>query len=149
MRTAVIIVQKYVKRFLALRHARKRREAVKTIRRFLEGFITRNGPVTDLNKNFVEIAKKQWLIRLSKSLPQSLLYRTWPNCPYACKEASAHLEKYYGAYLSRKYRLKLTPERKAQFELKVLAENLFNSKSSYYMKNEGKKDVIDYLFFFR
>lgn len=128
MRTAVIVVQKYVKRFLALRHARKRREAVKTIRRFIEGFITRDGPVTEINRNFVEIAKKQWLMRLAKSLPQSILYRPWPMCPYTCKEASEHLEKYYGAQLSRKYRLKLTVERKKQFELKVLAESLFDSK---------------------
>lgn len=96
--------------------------------RFLEGFITRNGPVTDINKDFVEIAKRQWLLRLSKSLPKNILNRHWPACPHACREASALLEKLYEAQLSRIYRQKLTPERKKQFEMKILAESLFGRK---------------------
>lgn len=78
------------------------------------------------------IAKVQWLNRLSKSLPQSLLDRKWPPCPYVCKEASQTLEKMYGAHLSRVYRLNLTPERKEQLELKVLAEKLFDNKRKTY-----------------
>lgn len=90
--------------------------------------MTRNGPVTVENKAFMTLAKCEWLRRLAKSLPQDLLNRVWPPCPFVCREASVILEKYYGAHLSRVYRYKLTPERKSQFELKVLAESLFKGK---------------------
>lgn len=90
--------------------------------------MTRNGPITDENKAFMALAKKEWLRRLAKNLPQSILNRKWPPCPYICKEASQQLEQYYAAHLSRVYRLKLTPERKIQFEHKVLAEKLFKGK---------------------
>lgn len=71
------------------------------------------------------LAKKEWLKRLAKSLPQNILNRKWPACPYVCLETSKLLEKYYAAHMYRIYRLKLTPERKRQLELKVLAETLF------------------------
>lgn len=93
--------------------------------RLIKGYLTRNGPPTEINKDFIELAKAQWLIRLSKSLPLNILDRRWPPCPYTCTEASKLLEKYYRSHLSRVYRMKLTPERQAQFQLKVLAESLF------------------------
>lgn len=94
----------------------------------MKGFITRNDCPTEINKKFVALGKKNWLMRLSKSLPQSLLHRPWPSAPASCKEASAILERYYAAHLSRVYRMKLTPERKKGFELKILAESLFKGK---------------------
>lgn len=100
--------------------------------RFIKGFITRNGPITDENKAFMALAKKEWLLRLAKNLPQNILDRKWPACPYVCREASQLLEKYYAAHMSRVYRLKLTPERKRQLELKVLAEQLFKGIRKYY-----------------
>lgn len=90
--------------------------------------------MTDLNRNFVEIAKRQWLLRLSKSLPKNILHRQWPKCPFACREASELLERYYGAHMSRVYRLQLTPERKKQLEIKVLADNLFAGKRKLYAR---------------
>lgn len=82
------------------------------------------------------LAKKEWLKRLAKSLPQNILDRKWPPCPYVCRESSALLEKYYAAHMSRIYRLQLTPERKRQFELKVLAETLFKGyHKNYYNFN--------------
>lgn len=74
------------------------------------------------------MAKVEWLKRLARSLPKEILNRTWPPSPVVCREASAHLEKMHAAHLSRVYRLKLTPEMKKQFELKVLAEKIFKGK---------------------
>lgn len=54
--------------------------------RFIEGFITRDGPPTDINKSFIELAKSQWLIRLSKTLPSGILNNYWPPNPYSCRE---------------------------------------------------------------
>nr|XP_022903060.1 myosin-IB isoform X1 [Onthophagus taurus] len=132
MRQAAIIVQKYMRRHLAKKEAERRKAAVLVIRKFIKGFITRNGPVNDCNKDFVEMAKRNWLIRLSKSLPTNILKRTWPPCPHSCREASAHLEKYYASHMSRVYRKKLTPERKLAFEQKILAEKLFKGKKANY-----------------
>lgn len=132
MKEASVIMQKYIRMFIAKCRAKKRRRAANVLRNFIKGFITRNGPATDENKAFLELAKAQWLIRLSKSLPQNILNRTWPPCPHVCTEASQHLERLYGAHMSRVYRLKLTPEREAQFRLKVLAEKLFKDKKKSY-----------------
>lgn len=125
------MLQKWIRRYLAKKEAERRRKAVQTIRRFIEGFITRDGPVTDLNKKFVQLAKQQWLIRLSKSLPQKVLDKSWPACPHVCEEASGILHKYHRTHLSRVYRYKLTPEKKHAFELKVLAEKLLGGKKNY------------------
>lgn len=133
MKESAIIIQKYIRRKLAIRLAQRRRKAADTVRRFIKGFITRNGEPTEENRAFLGMAKVEWLLRLAKSLPKDILHRKpWPPSPYVCREASAYLEKLYGAHLSRVYRLKLTPEKKRQFELKVLAEQLFKDKKKSY-----------------
>ncbi|KAK9736480.1 Unconventional myosin tail, actin- and lipid-binding [Popillia japonica] len=132
MKKSAIIMQKYMRRHLAKKQAERRRKAVNVLRRFIKGFITRNDAPDEINKKFIAFGKKNWLMRLSKSLPTSLLHRPWPPSPASCKAASALLERYYAAHLSRVYRLKLTPERKRGFELKILAETLFKAKKNSY-----------------
>ncbi|KAJ8926330.1 hypothetical protein NQ314_021315 [Rhamnusium bicolor] len=109
---------------------------------FIKGFITRNGEPTEENRAFLSLAKVQWLNRLARSLPKNILHRKpWPPCPYVCKEASEYLEKLYAVHLSRVYRRNLTPERKRQFELKVLAEKIF--KGRYFcLKNDIQIKII-------
>lgn len=144
MKESAIIIQKNIRRFLAIRQAQKRRKAASTIRRFIKGFITRNGEPTEENRAFLCMAKVQWLRRLAKSLPKDILHRKpWPPSPYVCREASAYLEKLYGAHLSRVYRLKLTPERKQQFELKVLAEKIFKDKKKSYAASVPNLFIFD------
>ncbi|KAJ3661535.1 hypothetical protein Zmor_005928 [Zophobas morio] len=135
MKEASVIMQKYIRRFIAKCRAKKRRKAANVLRNFIHGFITRNGPATSENRAFLELAKAQWLLRLSKSLPQDILNRTWPPCPHVCQEASRYLERLYGAHLSRIYRRKLSPEREAQLRLKVLAEKLFKDKKNSYQSS--------------
>ncbi|XP_008200294.1 unconventional myosin IC [Tribolium castaneum] len=138
MKEASVIMQKYVRMFIAKCRARKRRRAANVLRNFIKGFITRNGPATEENKAFLELAKAQWLVRLSKNLPQNILRRTWPPCPHICIEASQHLERLYGAHMSRVYRLKLSPEREEQLRLKVLAEKLFKDKKKSYQASVSR-----------
>ncbi|XP_034942192.1 unconventional myosin IC isoform X2 [Chelonus insularis] len=145
MRQAAIILEKYVRRWIAKRKADRRRRAVQKIRRFIEGFITRNGPPTDINQSFIELAKFQWLIRLSKTLPPGVLNNYWPPCPYACREASEHLRVMYKKWKVRKYRLSLSEAEKKQFELKVLAEQLFKRKKNSYPKSIGPRFEEDRL----
>lgn len=125
MRRAAIVIQKWVRRYLAQLEREKRKKAAETIRRFIKGFITRNGPPNEDNLNFIEIAKSHWLKKLSTSLPKHVLDKSWPPCPFACKEASEHLHKMHRNHVARIYRLKLDPAKKKQIELKILAESIF------------------------
>ncbi|CAA9999891.1 unnamed protein product [Nesidiocoris tenuis] len=132
MRAAAIVIEKWTRRYLAQKQAERRRKAVKVIREFIKGFITRNGIETDLNRRFIRTTKVQWLLRLSKNLPKSLLDKSWPPSPAICAEASLELHPLYRRWLARKYRLGLDPERKKQLDLKVLAEALFKGKKKSY-----------------
>ncbi|CAG9863504.1 unnamed protein product [Phyllotreta striolata] len=132
MRESSIIIQKYIRRYLAKVEADRRRRAVIVIRKFIKGFITRNGPPTEENRSFLNMAKVEWLKRLARSLPTNILARSWPPAPYVCQEASERLRTMHGAHMSRVYRLNLLPEQKRQFELKVLAESLFKGKKKSY-----------------
>ncbi|KAK0178646.1 hypothetical protein PV327_007520 [Microctonus hyperodae] len=145
MREATIVFQKNYRRLRARREATKRRKAAATLRRFIEGFITRNGPQTNINASFIELAKSQWLIRLSKNLPEGVLNNYWPPCPYPCREASEHLRLIYKRWKARKYRLSLSDSEKKQFELKILAETLFKNKKKSYAKSLAPKFQIERL----
>ncbi|KAJ2949317.1 hypothetical protein O0L34_g6270 [Tuta absoluta] len=145
MRRAAIVIQKWVRRFLAQRLKERRRHAADVIRAFIKGFITRNGPETPENRRFLGIAKVHWLKRLSTQLPVKLLSTTWPPCPATCQEASKELHRLHRAHLARKYRLALTPQDKKQFELKVLAEKMFKGKKNSYPASVGDRFVDDRL----
>ncbi|XP_060803259.1 unconventional myosin IC isoform X1 [Amyelois transitella] len=145
MRAAAIIVQKWVRRFLAQKLKERRRWAAGVIRSFIKGFITRNGPETPENRRFLGIAKVHWLKRLSKQLPTKILDLSWPICPATCQEASKELQRLHRAHLSRKYRLALSPENKKQFELKVLAESIFKGKKNSYPSSIRERFVSDRL----
>ncbi|XP_014240343.1 myosin-IB isoform X2 [Cimex lectularius] len=132
MKEAAIMVEKWTRRYLAQRKASRRRHAVKIIRNFIEGFITRYGPVSDLNKRFIQTTKFHYLLRLSKSLPKSVLDDSWPKAPRVCQAASELLRPMHKRWLAMKYRLSLTPERKLQLDLKVLAEALFKDQKKSY-----------------
>lgn len=128
MRRSAIVIQKWVRRFLAQRERERRKKAAMTIRKFIKGFITRNGPPNEDNKNFIEIAKSHWLKKLATSLPKHVLDKSWPPCPFSCKEASEHLHRMHCNQLARKYRLSLNSDKKKQLEMKVVAESLFKGK---------------------
>nr|CAD7403468.1 unnamed protein product [Timema poppensis] len=145
MKESAVIIQKWIRRFLAQRLAEKRRKAAIVIRRFINGFITRNGPETEENRAFMELAKAQYLLRLTRSLPQKLLDNSWPPYPHVCKEASYHLQRMHKRWQARNYRKALAPEKKIQFELKILAESMFKDKKKSYEKSVGPFFIDDRL----
>ncbi|XP_028159823.1 unconventional myosin IC isoform X1 [Ostrinia furnacalis] len=145
MRAAAIVIQKWVRRFLAQRLKERRKKAADVIRAFIKGFITRNGPETPENRRFLGIAKVHWLKRLSTQLPRKILDLSWPQCPATCQEASKELHRLHRAHLSRKYRLALSPADKKQFELKVLAEKMFKGKKNNYPGSVRERFVEDRL----
>ncbi|XP_034658441.1 unconventional myosin IC isoform X1 [Drosophila subobscura] len=135
LRAQVIVLQSYCRRRLAQQAAKQRREAADKIRAFIKGFITRNDPPNGFNEDFIANAKRMWLLRLSKELPKKVLDKSWPSSPAHCQEASEYLHRLHRLHLARIYRLALTPQRKRQFELKVLAEKVFKGKKNNYAQS--------------
>ncbi|KAL5292703.1 MYO1H family protein [Megaselia abdita] len=132
LREQTIILQSFCRKYLAIQAFNKRREAANKIRAFIKGFITRNDAPNGVNENFIANMKRMWLTRLSKSLPKHVLDQSWPSAPKHCQEASTYLKRLHHLHLARIYRNKLSEEKKRQFEMKVLAEDLFKgNKKSY------------------
>ncbi|KAK3921911.1 Unconventional myosin IC [Frankliniella fusca] len=145
MREAAIQMQALARGFLARRRAERRRRAARTVRNFIEGFITRNGPPTDLNRRFIVLSKAEYLMRLSRTLPKSVLDKSWPPAPHHCAEASEILHKMHTSWLARKYCLGLAAARKRQLQLKLQAEELFKGKKKSYPQSVGPAFVEDRL----
>ncbi len=62
---------------------------------------------------FLNKMYENYLIRLSKNLPTTILNYTWPTCPKPLNEASVELEKLHRKSLVRNYCKKFTPEARA------------------------------------
>lgn len=132
IRASTIRIQTYCRRYLALREAERRREAVKKVRAFIKGFITRYDPPNGYNDAFIAHSKRLWLERLSRSLPDNVLNRKWIQAPPCCMEASLLLHRVHRRHLVRVYRQSLSPEKKRQLDLKVLAESVFRGRKQNY-----------------
>ncbi|XP_055379065.1 unconventional myosin IC isoform X2 [Condylostylus longicornis] len=142
-RANVIAVQTYCRRYLAIQELKRRRVAVRKIRDFIKGFTTRNDPPNGLNDAFIANSKRMWLMRLSRSLPKTVLDRSWPVAPTHCQEASKHLHRMHRLHLSRVYRLALSKPKKKQLELKVLSEDTFKGKKKSYPLTIGPWFIDD------
>ncbi|XP_054157929.1 unconventional myosin-Ic-like [Oppia nitens] len=132
MRQAVTVIASYWRRFLAIKLLARRRLAAHIIRTFIKGFITRNEPENDCNRAFVKNVRAEWLKRLSKQLPKSVLDKSWSNAPKCCLETSELLRKLHQRWLVRKYIKSISPERKRLMDEKVVAEELFRGKKISY-----------------
>ncbi|KAG0695254.1 Myosin-IB [Chionoecetes opilio] len=132
MRAAVTVLTKHWRRIAAKKVLARRKWAAGVIRAFVKGFITRNQAVNSTNARFQQLVKCEYLVRLSKALPQHVLNRKWPQPPSSCKEASKVLWDLHRTYLARKYVRALPPEKRVMFEEKVLAEQLFRGQKASY-----------------
>lgn len=135
MRAAAIVMEKWIRRHLAKKCAHRRRAAAKVVRGFIKGFITRHDAPTNLNHRFIQTTKAHFLIRLSKSLPKNVLDRSWPKPPKACEKASGLLRVMHLQHMVGRYCKSLSAERKAQMDLKVIAESLFKGKKKSYQSS--------------
>jgi myosin-1 len=132
MKHAAVKMESVVRMFIAKKLLERRRRAAQTIRRYIKGFMTRDGPPTEDNQRFIRYMKFNFLMTLKEHLPGSILDKSWPRAPRSLQQTSTLLHKLFIQNLARRYRLALTPDRKHQLTLKVLAESLFlNKKQSY------------------
>lgn len=137
IRESTIAIQTYCRRYLAIRAAQQRRDAAIRIRAFIKGFITRHEAPNGYNDSFIAHTKRMWLQRLAKSLPLNVLNNRWISAPANCAQASVMLRRIHRRHLVRVYRNTLTPERKRQLDLKVLAESVFRGRKSNYIESIG------------
>lgn len=132
LQLAVIVIAKHWRRVRAQRLLERRRKAAYRIRKFIKGFITRNQPASEENTDFIAYVRKSYLLLLAKHLPRSILDKSWPKSPGSMVEVSEQLHRLHTLHLVRKYVKGITPERKAQLDMKVTASEMFKGKKASY-----------------
>ncbi|TNM91950.1 hypothetical protein fugu_018962 [Takifugu bimaculatus] len=118
---------------MARKEREKRAWAVKVIKRFIKGFITRNQPLCTDNSEYLAYVRYSYLTRLRENLPKTVLEKdSWLTPPPIMQEASQLLKKLYIRHMVRKYVGEVTPQRKAQLQLKLQTSSMFKGKKENY-----------------
>ncbi|KAL6466119.1 hypothetical protein MHYP_G00262520 [Metynnis hypsauchen] len=117
--------------------ARKERErrawAVKVIKKFIKGYMTRGQAKTTDNSEYLAFVRQSYLNRLKDSLPKTVLDKTtWLTPPPVMKETSEILRQLHSRWLVRKYVRGITPQKKAQMQMKAVTSAIFKGKKDSY-----------------
>ncbi|XP_023664401.1 unconventional myosin-Ih-like isoform X1 [Paramormyrops kingsleyae] len=127
---------------LARRERQRRAWAVKVIRRFIKGFMTRNQPVCRENTEYLTFIRQSYLTRLKENLPKNVLDRkSWLTPPPLLKETSRLLRQLHTRLLVRKYVRGITAQQKAQLQMKSVTSALFKGKKESYPQSVPKPFV--------
>ncbi|KTF72463.1 hypothetical protein cypCar_00034826 [Cyprinus carpio] len=117
--------------------ARKERDrrawAVKIIKQFIKGYITRREAKTTDNSEYLAFVRQSYLNRLKDNLPKTVLDKTtWLTPPPVMTETSEILRQLNTRMMVRKYVQGITPQKKAQLQQKVVTSAIFKgNKDSY------------------
>ncbi|TSN57786.1 Unconventional myosin-Ic [Bagarius yarrelli] len=133
-----ILIQAWWRGILARRRALRRRQAADVIRRFIKGFMYRHQPRCPENEYFLDYVRYSFLMKLHRSLPKSVLDKSWPTPPPALTEASEHLRKLCMQNMVWKYCKSINPEWKHQLEQKSVASEIFKDKKDNYPQSVAK-----------
>ncbi|XP_028830567.1 unconventional myosin-Ih isoform X3 [Denticeps clupeoides] len=118
---------------MARKEKEKRAWAVKVIKKFIKGFMTRNQPACMDNSEYLAFVRQNYLTRLKDNLPKSILQRNaWLTAPPIMQEASRLLQKMYIRLMVRQYIRGISAQRKAQLQLKATASSLFRGRKENY-----------------
>ncbi|KAF6729527.1 Unconventional myosin-Ih [Oryzias melastigma] len=111
----------------------KREWAIKVIKKFINGYLNRGEAKTTDNSEYLAFVRQSYLNRLKDNLPKTVLDKTtWLTPPSVVKETSEILRKLHYRLMVRKYVRGLTPQRKAQLQLKLVTSTIFKgNKDSY------------------
>uniref|UniRef100_A0AAY5EZK8 Myosin motor domain-containing protein n=1 Tax=Electrophorus electricus TaxID=8005 RepID=A0AAY5EZK8_ELEEL len=101
--------------------------------RFIKGYITRGQAKTTDNSEYLAFVRQSYLMRLRDNLPKTVLDKnTWLSPPPVMTEASEILRRLHLRWMVRKYVRGLTPQRKAQLQIKVVTSAIFKGKKDSY-----------------
>ncbi|XP_058632964.1 unconventional myosin-Ih isoform X2 [Onychostoma macrolepis] len=117
--------------------ARKERDrrawAVKIIKQFIKGYITRREAKTTDNSEYLAFVRQSYLNRLKDNLPKTVLDKTtWLTPPPVMTETSEILRQLNTRMMVRKYVRGITPQKKAQLQQKVVTSAIFKGKKDSY-----------------
>ncbi|KAI1901001.1 hypothetical protein AGOR_G00055640 [Albula goreensis] len=123
----------------ARKEKQKREWAVKVIKKFIKGFMNRHQASAADNSEYLAFVRQSYLSRLKDNLPKTVLDKTtWLTPPPVVKETSEILRPLCMRNLVRKYVRGITPQRKAQMEMKVITSALFKGKKDSYPQSISK-----------
>ncbi|XP_024113501.1 unconventional myosin-Ic isoform X2 [Oryzias melastigma] len=118
---------------MARKEREKRAWAVKVIKKFIKGFMTRNQPACVDNSEYLTYVRLNYLTRLKENLPKTVLEKdSWLTPPPIMKEVSQLLKTIYIRCMVRKYISGLSVQRKAQLLLKSQTSSMFKGKKENY-----------------
>uniref|UniRef100_A0A8C1M9U4 Myosin IHa n=1 Tax=Cyprinus carpio TaxID=7962 RepID=A0A8C1M9U4_CYPCA len=115
------------------KHLDRRAWAVKIIKQFIKGYITRREAKTTENSEYLAFVRQSYLNRLKDNLPKTVLDKTtWLTPPPVMTEASEILRQLNTRMMVRKYVRGITPQKKAQLQQKVVTSAIFKGKKDSY-----------------
>ncbi|XP_067377031.1 unconventional myosin-Ih isoform X2 [Channa argus] len=126
--------------------ARKERErrawAVKVIKKFIKGYMTRGQAKTTDNSEYLAFVRQSYLNRLKANLPKNVLDKTtWLSPPAVLTETSEILRKLHYRLMVRKYVRSLTPQKKTLLQLKLVTSSIFKGKKDGYAQSVSQPFV--------
>ncbi|XP_061529304.1 unconventional myosin-Ih [Phycodurus eques] len=120
----------------------KRAWAVKVIKQFIKGYMTRGqAKVTD-NSEYLVFVRQNYLNRLKDNLPKTVLDKsTWLSPPHVLAETSELLRKLHYRLMVRKYVRGITTQKKTQLQMKFIASSMFKGKKESYPQSVAQPFV--------
>uniref|UniRef100_A0A3Q1ET66 Myosin IHa n=1 Tax=Acanthochromis polyacanthus TaxID=80966 RepID=A0A3Q1ET66_9TELE len=117
----------------ARKEKEKRAWAVKVIKKFIKGYMTRGEAKSTDNSEYLAFVRQSYLNRLKEKLPKTVLDKTtWLTPPVVLQETSEILRKLHYRLMVRKYVRGITPQKKAQLQLKATASSIFKGQKDSY-----------------
>ncbi|XP_067084920.1 unconventional myosin-Ic isoform X1 [Osmerus mordax] len=145
IRHSVIVIQSGWRGMKARRRAKRRRQASDTIRRFIKGFIYRHEGRCPENEFFLDHRRFSFLVAVRRSLPRTVLDKSWPAPPPALSEVSECLRRLCMQNMVRAYCQRIQPEWKKQMEQKMVASEIFKDQKDCYAQSVSKLFVASRL----
>ncbi|XP_056273972.1 unconventional myosin-Ih isoform X2 [Pseudoliparis swirei] len=126
--------------------ARKEREkrawAVKVIKKFIKGYMTRGQARNTENSEYLAFVRQNYLNRLKGNLPETVLDKTtWQSPPAVLAETSELLRQLHSRLMVRRYVRGITPQRKAQLHLKAVTSSIFKGRKDSYPQSVAQPFV--------
>lgn len=140
LKAAAVRAQMYSRLVISRVQAARRAKAVLVLREFIGGFIKRGQPEDSSNQLFLRFAKTEWLKKVAKSLPRTVIDQRWIDptlTPPTCADASQQLRRLCIGNLGKRYRATLAPERRFMLTLKLLTSELFRGRKASYPSSVG------------
>ncbi|XP_028312554.1 unconventional myosin-Ih isoform X2 [Gouania willdenowi] len=120
----------------------KRAWAVKVIKKFIKGYMTRGEAKSTDNSEYLAFVRQNYLNRLKNNLPKTVLDKTtWITPPQVVAESSELLRKICYRLMVRKYVKGITPQRKAMFQTKIITSSIFKGKKESYPQSVAQPFV--------